>query len=81
MLKANVYVTLRKSILDPQGVAVKNALKSLGHNEIRSVRIGKFIELELDGAAENEAEAKVKEYCQKLLANEVMEDFRFEIIK
>ncbi|KAA3597182.1 MAG: phosphoribosylformylglycinamidine synthase subunit PurS [Calditrichaeota bacterium] len=81
MLKANVYVTLRKSILDPQGVAVKNALKSLGHSEIQSVRIGKFIELELDEVAENEAEAKVKEYCQKLLANEVMEDFKFEIIK
>lgn len=81
MLAANVYITLRKSILDPQGTAVKNALQSIGYEEIQSVRIGKFIEISLDGISKDQAEIKVREYCKKLLANEIMEDFRFEIVE
>ncbi|MCC7429870.1 phosphoribosylformylglycinamidine synthase subunit PurS [bacterium] len=81
MLAANVYVTLRKSILDPQGTAVKNALQSIGYEEIQAVRIGKFIEISLDGISKEQAETRVREYCKKLLANEIMEDFRFEIVE
>jgi phosphoribosylformylglycinamidine synthase len=78
MYKAKVYVTLRESILDPQGKAVTGGLHKLGFDEVRDVRIGKFIEMTIDG--EN-PEARVKEMCAKLLANEVMEDFRYEIEK
>jgi phosphoribosylformylglycinamidine synthase PurS subunit len=77
-VKARVYVTLRKAVLDPQGEAVRRGLGSLGYDEVSSVRIGKFLELELDGARDA-AEKRLREMCQKLLANTVIEDFRFEI--
>lgn len=77
-MKARVYVTLRKDVLDPQGEAVRRGLGSLGYDEVSSVRIGKFLELELDGARDA-AEKRLREMCQKLLANTVIEDFRFEI--
>ncbi|MCL2225310.1 MAG: phosphoribosylformylglycinamidine synthase subunit PurS [Defluviitaleaceae bacterium] len=79
MYKVKVYVTLRESILDPQGKAVTGGLHKLGFEEVREVRIGKFIEMTIDGA-EN-IEERVKQMCGKLLANEVMEDFRYEIEK
>ncbi|MCL2457057.1 MAG: phosphoribosylformylglycinamidine synthase subunit PurS [Defluviitaleaceae bacterium] len=75
MYKAKIFVTLRESILDPQGKATKNALHKLGFDEVSDVRIGKFIELTL----ENNDVSRVKEMCEKLLANYVMEDFRCEI--
>jgi phosphoribosylformylglycinamidine synthase PurS subunit len=78
MIKAKVYVTLRENILDPQGVAVKGAIESLGYNSVQEVRIGKYIELQLDEAPEN-VEATLKDICTKLLANVVMEDFRYEV--
>lgn len=77
MYKVKVYVTLRESILDPQGKAVTGSLHKLGFEEVQSVRIGKFIEMTLNGA-EN-PEERVRQMCAKLLANEVMEDFRYEI--
>jgi len=77
MYKARVFVTLRESILDPAGTAVKGSLNRLGFGEVADVRIGKYVELRLDGA-ENPGE-RVKAMCEKLLANTVMEDFRFEI--
>ncbi|MEL7833359.1 phosphoribosylformylglycinamidine synthase subunit PurS [Fodinibius sp. Rm-B-1B1-1] len=79
MYKATVNVTLRKSILDPQGKAAHNALKNLGLNEVNQVRIGKRIELDIDASDESEAQAIAEEACTKLLANEVMEDFDIEI--
>ncbi len=79
MYKATVNVTLRKSILDPQGKAAHNALKNLGLNEVNKVRIGKRIELDIDASDESEAHAIAEEACTKLLANEVMEDFDIEI--
>lgn len=78
MTKVNVYVTLRESVVDPQGTAAKQALQNLGYNEVENVRIGKLIELELDGTA-TEIDARVKEMCEKLLVNRVIEDYRFEI--
>jgi phosphoribosylformylglycinamidine synthase subunit PurS len=78
MTKVNVYVTIRESVVDPQGIAAKEALQTLGYKEVESVRIGKLIELELDGTV-NEIDVRVKEMCDKLLVNKVIEDYRYEI--
>jgi phosphoribosylformylglycinamidine synthase len=68
-------VTLRQSILDPQGKAVEHGMHSLGYGVVRNVRIGKFVELDVDARTRQEAETITKEVSQKLLANPVMEDF------
>jgi phosphoribosylformylglycinamidine synthase PurS subunit len=81
MYKAIVFVTLRESVLDPQGNAVKEALHTLGYDEVNEVRIGKYMEVALDTADRNRAEERVKEMCEKLLANTVIEDYRFEIVE
>ncbi|TNE73649.1 phosphoribosylformylglycinamidine synthase subunit PurS [bacterium] len=81
MYKAKVYITLRKSILDPKGKATLHALHSLGYNSIQEARIGKYIELNVEAANEDEANQLVKEASEKLLANMVMEDFTFELEK
>jgi phosphoribosylformylglycinamidine synthase len=72
-------VTLRQSILDPQGKAVEHGMHSLGYGLVRNVRIGKFVELDVDAGSREEAETVTKEVSQKLLANPVMEDFAFTI--
>ncbi|MGN7360541.1 phosphoribosylformylglycinamidine synthase subunit PurS [Paenibacillus sp. SAF-054] len=79
MLKATVYVTIKQGVLDPQGVAVQGALHSMGFQEVESVRIGKYMELSLDTDDRAEAERQVKEMCEKLLANTVVEDYRYEL--
>ncbi len=79
MFKAKVYVTLREGILDPQGKAVRDSLISLGYDETKEVRIGKFIELELNVDKYSVAEERLKEMCEKLLANTVIEDYKFEL--
>jgi phosphoribosylformylglycinamidine synthase len=81
MLKAIVYVTLRESVLDPQGSAVKGALHSLGFDEVKEARIGKYMELALDANDRAQAEERVRDMCEKLLANTVIEDYRFEIVE
>jgi phosphoribosylformylglycinamidine synthase PurS subunit len=81
MRKAIVYVTLRESVLDPQGHAVRGALHSLGFDEVKEVRIGKYLEVNLDTADRAQAEERVREMCEKLLANTVIEDYRFEIVE
>ncbi|NGQ97029.1 phosphoribosylformylglycinamidine synthase subunit PurS [Brevibacillus sp. SYP-B805] len=81
MYKAIVFVTLRESVLDPQGNAVKEALHTLGYDEVNEVRIGKYMEVALDTADRSQAEERVKEMCEKLLANTVIEDYRFEIVE
>ncbi|MDA2462923.1 phosphoribosylformylglycinamidine synthase subunit PurS [Bacillus cereus group sp. MYBK65-1] len=78
MYKVKVYVTLRESVLDPQGTAVKGALYSLSFTEVQDVRIGKYMELTIDKSV-SDLDSKVKEMCEKLLANVVMEDFRYEV--
>jgi phosphoribosylformylglycinamidine synthase subunit PurS len=78
-MKAKVYVTLKKGVLDPQGKAVMGALKSMNFDEVRDVRIGKFMELEIDGKSKKDEEARLKEMCEKLLANTVIENYRVEI--
>ncbi len=78
-MRARVYVTLKKSVLDPQGKAVQHALSSLGFNEVRDVRMGKYIELELGAMGKPKAEEKIKTMCEKLLANTVIEEYRYEL--
>ncbi|WP_214762868.1 phosphoribosylformylglycinamidine synthase subunit PurS [Exiguobacterium sp. s146] len=76
MKKVNVYVTLRESVLDPQGVAVKGGLEHLGFTGVESVRIGKVIELQV---ANETTEAMVRDMCEKLLVNTVIENYRIEM--
>lgn len=71
-----VFVTLKPSLLDSAGRTVANSLGRLGYSEVRSARIGKVIELELDAVDE----ARVREMCDRLLANPVIEDYRFEVL-
>jgi phosphoribosylformylglycinamidine synthase subunit PurS len=78
-VKAKVYVTLKKSVLDPQGKAVQHSLSSMGFNEVKDVRMGKYIELDLGNIEKSQAEQKVKSMCEKLLANTVIEEFRYEL--
>ena len=78
-MKAKVYVTLRKSVLDPQGKAVEHALSTMGFPDVKDVRIGKFIELDLGQTDKAQADQKVKVMCEKLLANTVIEDYRYEL--
>ena len=78
-MKAKVYVTLKKSVLDPQGKAVQHALSTLGFSEVKDVRMGKYIELDLGAADRTQAEAKIRSMCEKLLANTVIEEYRFEL--
>jgi len=79
-MRANIYVTLKQEVLDPQGDAVARALSSLGFEGIRSVRVGKLIELDVDAPNRAAAEESLRTMCEKLLANPVIEDFRFELV-
>ena len=79
MPKARVLVTLKPTILDAQGQVVQNALTSLGFTNLNRVRMGKYIELTLE-ANGRDLDQEVREMCEKLLANPVMEDFSFEIV-
>lgn len=79
MFTAKITVTLRKSILDPQGKAVRHGAHSLGYTAIDDIRIGKFIEMKIDAPSETEARRVTEEICRKLLANPVMEDFRYTV--
>lgn len=77
--KAEIDVMPLKALLDPQGKAVSNSMANVGLPEIGNVRIGKHISLEVEAASKEEAEAKVKEACTKLLANQIMESFEFTV--
>ena len=77
-MKAKVTVMPKKSVLDPQGVAVRDAITHHGFPQVSSVRIGKFLEIELEGAGAD-AEARLHEICKDLLSNPVIEDYELEI--
>jgi len=79
MFLAKVYVTLKSGVVDPQGLAILGGLHSLGYKEAKSVRAGKYLEVKLNGLSREKAENEVREMCSKLLANPVIEDFRFEL--
>jgi phosphoribosylformylglycinamidine synthase subunit PurS len=77
--QAKIYVTLRPSVLDPAGTAVESGLKHLGHESITGVRIGKYVELQLSAANEAAAQEQLEQVCDQLLANPVIENYRFEL--
>ena len=79
-MKARVTVTLKNGVLDPQGKAIEGALTSLGIAGVDSVRQGKVFDIELSGATAPSAEAALKNACEKLLANTVIENYRVEIV-
>ena len=78
---ARVIVTPKPVVNDPQGITVKQGLASLGFREVSDVRIGKYIEVSLEGMTEHEARQRVEEMCRQLLANHVIEDFHFDIVR
>jgi phosphoribosylformylglycinamidine synthase subunit PurS len=80
MYHARIYVTLKKSILDPKGKAAFGALKNIGFTGISDVRIGKMVDLKVEASDEQEAREVARNACEKLLVNEVMEDFEIELI-
>ena len=78
-MKARVYVTLKSGVLDPQGKAVCSSLHSLGYTEVEDVRLGKYMVVRLGNISRAEAAKRLDEMCRKLLANTVIEDYRFEL--
>ena len=79
-MRARVLVRLKKGVLDVQGTAVKRALEGLGFAEVKELRVGKVLELEVETEDPARARARLEEMCRKLLANPVMEDFTVEIL-
>ncbi len=80
-MKANVYVTLKESVLDPQGDAVRRSLGVMGYEGVESLRIGKYIEVEIQGKDRETAQKQLEEMTDKLLANPVIENYRVEIVE
>ena len=78
-MKAQVFVTLKTEVLDPQGEAVQRALQSLGFSDVQRVRVGKLIEIELADSAPQDGATQLKAMCEKLLANPIVEDFSFQL--
>ena len=79
---ASVYVTLKPSVMDPQGATVQRALNQMGYKAVQSVRMGKFTELEFDGGlSESDVKKQANEICDKLLANPNIEAYRFTVEK
>ena len=75
-MKINIIVTLKKSVLDPQGTVVQQALNGMGFKNVNEVRQGKFFEINIDEKDQKKAEEKANEMCKKLLANLVIEDYK-----
>jgi phosphoribosylformylglycinamidine synthase len=78
-MKAHIYVTLKKSVLDPQGKTVKNSLQQMNYTNISNVRIGKFLEVDVDNGDREAVSAQVDEMCRKLFVNPNIEEYRFEL--
>jgi len=79
MFLARVYVTLKPTVNDPQGLTIRGALHSLGFADVESVRAGKYLEVRIAADDRAKAEKQLAEMCRKLLANPVIEDYRFEL--
>ena len=80
-LKAKIHITLKNGILDPQGKTIQHGLEMLGFTGIREIRAGKLIEIFFDGLSREQAQQAAENACKKLLANPVIENYDFEIIK
>ena len=81
MYLAKIYITLKPTVNDPQGLTIKGALHHLGFTLVEDVRAGKYMELRINEEDNNSAHKQVNEMCQKLLANPVIEKYRFELEK
>lgn len=79
MFLAKVYVTLKPTVNDPQGLTIKGGLHILGFTSVKQVRAGKYMEIQIEETNSAIAEEKVKAMCQKLLANPVIETYRFDL--
>jgi phosphoribosylformylglycinamidine synthase len=80
MLRAEVFVTLKRTVADPQGLTIKHALESLGYKELKDVRIGKLVIIKLNYKNKERAQQQINQMCKKLLANLIIEDYHFRII-
>ncbi|MFD2615880.1 MULTISPECIES: phosphoribosylformylglycinamidine synthase subunit PurS [Terrilactibacillus] len=79
MKKVKVFITLKESVLDPQGQAVKESLHNMDYKNVNDVRIGKYIELEIEDSAN--LHQQIEELCDKMLANTVIENYRYEVLE
>ena len=79
-MKAKIYISYKDGILDPQGQTIGHALHSIGIKKIKSVRMGKYIEMEFSGISKEEAENITDKSCRKLLANPNIETYKFELV-
>ncbi len=78
-MRVKIFVSLKSGVLDPQGKAIERSLHTLGYNEVQDVRMGKYLEFTVEAVSQEAADSRVREMCEKLLANPVIEDYRFEI--
>lgn len=78
-MRVKIFVSLKNGVLDPQGKAIERSLHTLGYGEVNDVRVGKYLEINVDAPSRAAAELRIREMCDKLLANPVIEDYRFEI--
>ena len=79
MFLARIYVTLKPTVNDPPGLTIRGGLRSLGFDSVQSVRSGKYMEIRIEAPSHADADAQTGEMCRKLLANPVIEDFRYEL--
>jgi phosphoribosylformylglycinamidine synthase len=79
LFNSRIYVTLRPSVLDPAGTAVESGLHQLGYHGVEGIRIGKYIELNITADSEEQARQQLDQMCDQLLANPVIENYRFEL--
>ena len=78
-MRVRIFILLKNGVLDPQGKAIERSLHTLGYGEVHEVRMGKYLEFDINAGSREAAESRVREMCDKLLANPVIEDYRFEI--
>ena len=79
MLEVKIYITLKKTVADPQGLTIKHALESLGYRDLTDVRMGKLVIIKLNFKDKIRAEKEINEMCKKLLANPIIEDYSFKL--
>ena len=81
MYKLEIYVTLKKDVLDPQGKVVQNTLSNIGMKNLKSIRQGKFFEIDIEESNQEKAEKKINQICEKLLVNLIIEDYKINRLK
>ncbi len=79
MVEVEIYIALKKTVSDPQGLTIKHALESLGYQNLEDVRVGKLVTIKLSSKDKKEVKERVDEMCQKLLANPTIEDYSLKI--